>query len=85
MNENQCNSTAPFCRIIYTDESTAPPTITGVCVQCRDDCDCPVNTYCGTDYILPSPAFKLSKNASMTAKLHSQAMAGFSIPSKCMA
>lgn len=49
MKYTECKSSSDcesgMCQIIYNDESDSSlfPVISGVCVMCRDDCDCPVN------------------------------------------
>ena len=89
------DSSRPICKIWWSDRmySTSangladlmkPVEVKGVCVECINDCDCPVGKHCSHDYALPSfTPTNLQTDLSKKINLYSQAYAGLKIRSIC--
>mmetsp|Transcript_1018 Transcript_1018/g.1708 ORF Transcript_1018/g.1708 Transcript_1018/m.1708 type:complete len:438 (+) Transcript_1018:182-1495(+) len=93
---------APYCFVYFQDLSPigqeAVPVSTGKCVECREDCNCGINRYCGIpdsddgDYLTYDGGFTSSNagfgkwsetNVNKVAALK-EAFSGMPMPSKCM-
>merc|ERR1711966_190437 len=82
----------------YSDPAPkpSPAQVKGVCVQCRTDCDCAVNQYCGAGDI--SIAAEISRNSGTAGQttetdykrlmkemeLYGTAFQGLKIRSRCL-
>lgn len=105
------DASAPICLIYFTDSSPLANTGSysdpkpnpaasvqkGYCVQCKQDCDCDVNQYCGIGTLtFPSDAFIQSpgnggnaneaarKKELKTSELYALSYSGLPMKSKCM-
>ncbi|EKX36849.1 hypothetical protein GUITHDRAFT_117014 [Guillardia theta CCMP2712] len=85
---SDCNDTShPICNVYWRMKSTDNKNLEakGICVQCMDDCDCPVGKYCAADFELTkfSPTLSIASDDKKRVELLSQAYQGLRIPSMC--